>query len=293
MLAQRDGDKAYRMRLRFRAILTGDGCVHPGSVHDAISARIAERLGFEAAMFAGSVASLAVLGAPDVVVLTLTEFAEQARRICRAAELPLLVDADHGYGNALSVMRTVEELENAGVAALTIEDTALPAPFGATATSLLSIDEGKGKIAAALEARDDPSLAVIARTGAMSIGGVNEAVARARAYAALGPDALFFTGVAERAHLDALTQATSLPIVLGSAPAKLGDRSALAASRVRLSLQGHKPFMASVQAMYDTLKALRDGTAPGDIGGAASEELLRETTRADDYEEWARRFLGA
>src|ERR1700742_2548363 len=117
-------------RERFRAILSGNRCVHPGSVYDAISARIAEDLGFELGMFAGSVASLAVLGAPDLIVLTLSEFADQAYRIGRAAELPLLVDADHGYGNALNVMRTVEELENSGVAALSIEDTDLPRPFG-------------------------------------------------------------------------------------------------------------------------------------------------------------------
>ena len=81
-------------------------------------------------MLAGSIASATVLGAPDIVVLTLTEFAEQARRIARAGRLPLMVDADHGYGNALSVMRTVEELEAAGVSALTIEDTRLPRGFG-------------------------------------------------------------------------------------------------------------------------------------------------------------------
>src|SRR6185312_12270852 len=117
-------------RQRFRAILDGGRCVHPASVFDAISARIAEDLGFEIGMFAGSVASLAVLGAPDLIVLTLTEFAGQAYRICRAGNLALLVDADHGYGNALNVMRTVEELETAGVSALSIEDTALPAGFG-------------------------------------------------------------------------------------------------------------------------------------------------------------------
>src|SRR5437879_2442795 len=121
-------------RERFRAILSGNRCVHPGSVYDAISARIAEDLGFEAGMFAGSIASFTVLGAPDVVVLTLTEFAQQAYRINRAGKLPLLVDADHGYGNALSVKRTVEELETAGVAALTIEDTVLPTPYGASDT---------------------------------------------------------------------------------------------------------------------------------------------------------------
>ena len=115
-------------RRRFRAILAGDKCYHPASVYDPLSARIAEDLGFEVGMFAGSTASLTVLGAPDLIVLTLTEFAQQALRINRACNVPLLVDADHGYGNALNVMRTVQELETAGVAALTVEDTVLPRP---------------------------------------------------------------------------------------------------------------------------------------------------------------------
>ena len=117
-------------REQFRAILAGDQCVHPASVFDPISARIAEDLGFELAFMAGSMASATVLGAPDLAVLTLTEFAEQVRRICRAANISLVVDADHGYGNALNVKRTVEELESAGLAALTIEDSVLPQNFG-------------------------------------------------------------------------------------------------------------------------------------------------------------------
>ena len=134
-------------RERFRSIISGSRCVHPGSVHDPISARIAVDLGFEVGMFAGSVASLAVLGAPDLIVLTLTEFADQAYRIGRAADLPLMVDADHGYGNALNVMRTVEELETAGVAGLSIEDTLLPRGYGPSGTpQLLSVEEGVGKM---------------------------------------------------------------------------------------------------------------------------------------------------
>ncbi len=101
-------------RAAFRRLLEDEQCVHPASVFDAMSARIAEDLGFECTMLAGSVASLAVLGAPDRIVLTLSEFAEQCYRITRAGSLPLLVDADHGYGNALNVMRTVEELETPG-----------------------------------------------------------------------------------------------------------------------------------------------------------------------------------
>ena len=100
-------------RQQFRAILEGDNCIYPGSVFDPISIRIAQDLGFEAGMFAGSIASLTVLGAPDLIVLNQGEFAAQAYRINRSAELPLIVDADHGYGNALNVRRTMEELESA------------------------------------------------------------------------------------------------------------------------------------------------------------------------------------
>ena len=119
-------------------------------------------------MFAGSVGSFSVLAAPDLCVLTLTEFAQQAYRINRAGSLPLCVDADHGYGNALSVKRTVEELETAGVSALTIEDTLLPIPFGGDDAQLISIEEGVGKMRAALAGR--PRI-VLLDGDALSTGG--------------------------------------------------------------------------------------------------------------------------
>src|SRR3982751_1742678 len=152
---------AFRKRREnLRAILSGSGCIRPGSVYDAISIRIAEDLGFEVGMFGGSVASLAVLGDPDTTLITLTELAEQMRRMSRAAALPVLVDADHGYGNALNVRRTVQALETAGVAGLTIEDTLLPAGFGEAKTQLISLEEGVGKMKAALDGRGNlrPSL---------------------------------------------------------------------------------------------------------------------------------------
>src|SRR6201993_5251962 len=149
---------AYRARReKLRSILSGQRCIRPGSVYDATSIRIAEDLGFEVGMFGGSVASLAVLGDPDIALITLPELAEQMRRMSRAARLPVLVDADHGYGNALNVRRTVQELEAAGAAGLTIEDTLLPQAFGETATQLISMEEGVGKIKAALDARGDPA----------------------------------------------------------------------------------------------------------------------------------------
>src|ERR1700757_3714487 len=129
-------------REKLRSIIAGPSCIRPSSVYDAISIRIAEDLGFEVGMFGGSVASLAVLGDPDIALITVTELAEQVRRVSRAFPLPVLVDADHGYGNALNVRRTVSELEAAGAAGLTIEDTLLPQVHGEARTQLISLEEG-------------------------------------------------------------------------------------------------------------------------------------------------------
>ena len=280
-------------RERFRTILAGSRCVHPASVYDPLSARIAEDLGFELGMFAGSIASLTVLGAPDLIVLTLTEFAQQILRICRAGNLPLLVDADHGYGNALNVKRTVEELETAGVAALTIEDTALPSSYGEIGqTRLISVGEGVGKMRAALAGRQDPALVVAARTSAMSVVGLDETILRARAYAATGVDALFLVGVRTREQLDAVASAVSLPLMLGNAPSAIADMDYLSARNVRVALQGHTPFMAAIRAVYEALKSLREGKPPAEIQ-VASPDLVKRASRDDDYQRWLQEFLEA
>jgi carboxyvinyl-carboxyphosphonate phosphorylmutase len=279
-------------RKRFRAVLSGERCVHPGSVFDPISARIAEDLGFEIGMFAGSTASLTVLGAPDLIVLTLSEFAGQAYRINRAGGLPLLVDADHGYGNALNVKRTVEELETAGVAGLSIEDTDLPTPFATAKPRLTTLDEGVGKMKAALAGRQDPLLCIAGRTSAIQIAGLDDAIARGKAYEQVGVDALFFVGVRTRAELDALSAATKVPIILGGATPELTDRDYLASRRVRIALQGHQPFAAAVKAVHDTLKALREGTPPSKLSGVADATLMKRVTREGDYASWTKEFLG-
>jgi len=235
-------------RERFRAHLNSKVCVYPGSVFDPISARIAEELDFEVGMFAGSVASLTVLGDPDHIVLTLSEFAEQSYRINRAGELPLLVDADHGYGNALNVKRTVEELETAGVAALSIEDTELPRQFGSGGnTRLISIDEGVGKMRAAIAGRQDPSLVIAARTSAIQVNGLDDTLARIEAYQSTAVDAIFLIGVNEKYQLQEISKVCSLPILLGGAGTKIKDLEYLASMGVRICLQGHQPVMAAIQ----------------------------------------------
>lgn len=278
-------------RAAFRSLLAAAGCYHPASVCDPLAARIAEDLGFELGILAGSTAALAVLAAPDLVVLTLTEFAEQAGRITRASALPLLVDADHGYGNALSVQRTVQELERAGVAALTLEDTLLPTPFGAAAPALTSIAEGVGKMRAALAARRDPDLVILARTGALGISGLEDTLARVAAYAATGVDGIFLAGVRSRAEVEAVRAVTTLPLVLAFAGAPVAERDWLAAQGVRIALQGHQPVMAAVQAVEATLRALRQGTAPAALPGLAPPETMARLTRAAEWQARGRDFL--
>ena len=279
-------------REKLRSVLTGPSCIRPGSVYDAISIRIAEDLGFEVGMFGGSVASLAVLGDPDIALITLTELAEQMRRMSRAASLPVLVDADHGYGNGLNVRRTVQELEVAGAAGLTIEDTLLPQAFGEAKTQLISREEGVGKMKAALDGRSDSSLVIMGRTGAASITSLADAIERARAYEAVGVDALFFTGIKSRAELEAISSATRLPIVLGGAPEELNDPLYLAQLRVRIALQGHAPIAAATQAVHATLKALREGVSPKQLQGLASSELTSRVMRDAATKARSATFLG-
>jgi len=279
-------------RENFRAILASGKCVFPASVFDPISARVAEDLGYEVGMIGGSIVSMAVLGAPDLFVLTLTEFVDQVHRTCRAGALPVAVDADHGYGNALSVMRTVEELETTGVAALTIEDTDLPPRFGqAKQETLITVEEGVGKMRAALAARKDRSLVIVGRTSAPGISGADDAIVRCKAYEQAGVDALFIKGVKNREDLEKICSAVRLPVLLDSPSKELRDLDYLGRVGVRIALQGHTPFLAAIEAIYQTAKALREGTAPEALPNLPPAARVKELTRGADYDEAISSFL--
>jgi oxaloacetate decarboxylase len=189
-------------------------------------------------------------------------------------------------------MRTVQELETAGVAAMCVEDTLLPRAYGEKKPTLISLEEGVGKMRAALAAREDPSFVIVGRTSAAAITGTEDVVRRAKAYAEAGVDALFFAGGMTREQLDALSAAVKIPLMLGGSGRELQDRDYLSSRRVRIALQGHQPFSAAVQAVYNTLKALREGTKPGDLQGIASAETMQRVTRDGDYKTWIEKFLG-
>ncbi|MEQ6329389.1 oxaloacetate decarboxylase [Pseudomonas chengduensis] len=277
----------HELRSAFRALLASDRCYHTASVFDPMSARIAADLDFEVGILGGSVASLQVLGAPDFALITLSEFVEQAARIGRVSRLPVIADADHGYGNALNVMRTVVELERAGVAALTIEDTLLPAQFGRKSTDLISIEEGVGKILAALEARVDPELSIIARTHA-GVLEVDEVIRRTRAYEAAGADGICLVGVKDFAHLERIAAGLKVPLMLVTyGNPELRDNQRLARLGVRIVVNGHAAYFAAIKATYDCLREQR-GAQPCDLNAT---ELTHKYTMPEDYILWAKEFM--
>ena len=277
----------HDLRAQFRALLASSACYHTASVFDPMSARIAADLGFEVGILGGSVASLQVLAAPDFALITLSEFVEQATRIGRVARLPVITDADHGYGNALNVMRTVVELERAGVAALTLEDTLLPAQFGRKSTDLIGVDEGVGKIRAALEARVDPDLAIIARTHA-GVLEVDEVIRRTQAYQEAGADGICMVGVRDFEHLEVIAQNLSVPLMLVSyGNPSLRDDARLASLGVRIVVDGHAAYFAAIKATYDCLREQR-GIAASDLNAT---ELTHKYTQPEDYIVWAREYM--
>ncbi len=278
-------------RQRMRAILNGTLCLSPASVYDGLSARIAQDVGYTLGILAGSVSSNSTLAAPDLIVLTLTEFADQIRRIMRASDISLLVDADHGYGNALNVMRTVIECEHAGVSAMSIEDTALPLRFGQEKDELLSTAEMVGKLKAAVAAKKDPATVIAGRTAALKVEGTEATCARAKAYAACGVDCIFVVGVETLDQVQAIHAASKLPIIMGSAPASM-TRDALAAAGARVMLQGHQPLAGAVKVLREIYAHLYHGGAAADLKSKiASTEEMDKMTHNGEYRQWIKTFM--
>ncbi|WP_339475315.1 isocitrate lyase/PEP mutase family protein [Pseudomonas sp. RL_5y_Pfl2_69] len=278
----------HELRNQFHALLASQVTFQTASVFDPMSARIAADLGFEVGILGGSVASLQVLGAPDIALITLCEFVEQATRIGRVARLPIIADADHGYGNALNVMRTVAELERSGVAALTLEDTLLPGQYGRKSFDLISIDEGVGKLSAALTAREDSALAIIARTHA-GMQPLTEVIYRTRAYQRSGVDGICLVGVKDFEHLEAISEGLSVPLMLVTyGNLLLRDEKRLAELGVRIIVNGHAAYFATIKATYDSLRQQQGFPS---VTGLDASELVSKYTSSSDYINWAREYM--
>ena len=277
-------------RQRLRAVLAGPVCRSPVTVYDALSARVADSVGCEIGVLSGSVSGATLLTAPDIALQTLTEFANQVRSIMRSSNLSLLLDADHGYGNALNVMRAVEELEHAGASAIAIEDTVMPARFGVAGLEVVSTEEMAGKLRAAVHARRDPSLIIVGRTAALKAEDARRTADRARVYAATGIDAIFITGLKTLEEFDIIRAAFKLPIIVGSAPTL--TREDLEARGARLLLRGHQPVAAVVKALREVYTHLNRGGATAELKALiASPDEMERLVGGAQYQEWQRQYL--
>jgi carboxyvinyl-carboxyphosphonate phosphorylmutase len=179
-------------RARLRELLAGPGPVVAPGAYDALSARLVEQAGFDVVYMTGFGTTASLIGRPDVGLLGGAEMVDNARRIVAAVDVPVIADADTGYGNALNVVRTVQSYEQAGVAGVHLEDQVMPKKCGhMSGKAVVGTDEMAGKIRAAVAARRDPDFLVIARTDAAAVEGLDAALERARAYAEAGADLLF------------------------------------------------------------------------------------------------------
>ncbi len=195
------GGRAPRARLR-ELLAAPAPLVAPGA-YDALSARLVEQAGFDAVYMTGFGTTASLIGRPDVGLLSGAEMVDNARRIATAVDVPVIADADTGYGNALNVVRTVQLYEQAGVAGIQLEDQVMPKKCGhMSGKALIGTDEMVGKVRAAAAARRDPDLVLIARTDAVAVSGVDDALERARAYADAGADLLFVEAPTSEADIE-------------------------------------------------------------------------------------------
>src|SRR6476619_8292956 len=199
---------------RVHRVLEQNGSIVFPGVYDTLSARIVQRVGFPMSFISGYSVAAAGIGEPDLGLLTQTEIVERARRVCGAVKIPIIVDADTGDGNPLNVIRTVEELISAGAAGCFLEDQVWPKKCGhMRGKRVIERDDYIQKVRAAVEAREDHDFFIVARTDALAVIGLDEAIGRVEAARAAGADASFVEAPASRQDLEAIGRRSPAPNV--------------------------------------------------------------------------------
>jgi len=285
-----------RRNATLRDILSGEACVPAAPVFDALSARIAEIVGFRVCKLSGSVAKAANLGLPDEVALAdRSDLVGICSRITGVTDVALMIDADDGGPGAVAVRRTVRALESAGAAAIEIEDNVVPLRFGSGRHALI-VDTATqvAKLRSAVAARRDPATVIVARTTALAELPLDEALQRVEAYGKTGVDAIMLPGFPPRGRSDieAVASATDLPLcVLGLPRELVADDAFLRASRIRIRYLGQPPYRMAVRAIHDAMRHLFDGGDPAELREReASSELLGEVTRVAELRKIERTF---
>ena len=282
-----------RVREQFRSVLARPTCTLAANIFDPLSASIAHMLEYEVCVLSGSVGKVANLGVPDGVLSNMSDVVDHCRRITRIADVSLMVDAEDGFGNAVNVARTVREMEAAGVSAIEIEDNFVPKEFNVQNPGLISKEEQVGKLQAAVAARTDLTTVIVARSAALGLTPLDEALDRIQAYSQTGAEALMLTGSRSRDQLEAVHRVTTLPICVLSPPADIrNDTAFLAATGVKILMLGNPTFSVTVKAIFDSLEHLKEGGSLEDLGDRqATPELLRSVNRTDEFLQWQEQYL--
>jgi 2-methylisocitrate lyase-like PEP mutase family enzyme len=253
-----------RFSSQMRHMLRQPGVTLAPGVVDALSAKLAREAGFKAIFMGGNATTAVRLGTPDVGLLTLMEMVDSAARIVDAAQIPLIVDADTGYGNALNVQRTIREFERAGVAGFHMEDQISPKKCGHyQGKVLVSTAEMVGKIKAAVDARNDPDFLIIARTDAIAVDGLEAALGRAEAYYAAGADMLMFGPPMEAGDFKKAKElgAPLLAILDSSGRTPVLEPSELEKLGIKIGIFPTAIVMSLIPALRHTFEVLRrDGS---------------------------------
>ena len=280
-------------RERFRTVLSTPECTLAANIFDPLSARIAHMLDYEVCFLSGSVHKVANLAMPDIVLVNMSDLVDVCRRITRIAEVSLMHDGEDGFGNAVNVVRSVNELEAAGVAAIEIEDAIPPTKFNQQDLGLFSQAEQVGKLEAAVAARTDPMTVIVARTTALAQFPLDEALERIKAYSQTGVEAIRLAGLKTREQLEAVHKATPLPLTVLSPPDNMmDDMDFLAANGVSIVMAGNPAFGMAIQAIYDSFKHLKDGGSVADLAPReASAELIRQVNRTDEFIQLQEQYL--
>ncbi|MGY1703457.1 oxaloacetate decarboxylase [Geodermatophilus sp. SYSU D00697] len=266
-------------RSRLRELLSAPEPLMAPGAYDALSARLVEQAGFAAVYMTGFGTTASLIGRPDVGLLTGAEMVDNARRIAAAVDVPVIADADTGYGNAINVVRTVQLYEQAGVAGIQLEDQVMPKKCGhMSGKALIATDEMVGKVRAAVAARQDPDLVLIARTDAVAVTGVDDALARARAYADAGADLLFVEAPTSEADIERVAAELRgvAPLVFNWAEG--GRTPPLSLARMTelgfaLVIYPIGTLLAATAGMRSLLESLRRDGVPSLAGLPAFEEF--------------------
>ena len=284
-------------RARLRALLAAPGLVIAPGAYDALSARLIEHAGFDLVYMTGFGSTASLLGRPDVGLLSATEMIDNAGRIASAVELPVLADADTGYGNAINVLRTVAAYEQAGVAGLHLEDQVSPKRCGhLSGKAVIDVEEMVGKIEAAVAARRDPDLLLIARTDAAAVEGLDAALERARRYVAAGADALFVEAPTSEADIARVAGELRglAPLVFNWAeggrtpPLPLARIAELGFALVIFPIGTLLAATAGIQALLATLRA--DGTPAAALPGLPTFDGFTDLVGLPEVRAWEQRF---